>query len=147
MCLNQLTACDVTLLGAFSKLRKATISFTSVCPCVCNKSAPTRRVSMKFYISAFSSLKICPENSSFIKTWKPNSVLYTKTYVQLQNHVAEFFSECEIFQTEIAEKIKTRILCSVTFSPKKSCPLRDNVEKHGSQRGRRRYGTCTLLAG
>jgi len=33
-----------------------------------------------------------------------------------------------MFQTKVAEKIKTHILCSVTFS-RNSCRLRDNVEK------------------
>jgi len=33
-----------------------------------------------------------------------------------------------MFQTKVVEKIKTHILCSVTFSPK-SCLLWDNVEK------------------
>jgi len=33
-----------------------------------------------------------------------------------------------MFQTKIVEKIKTHILCSVTFA-RKSCRLWDNVEK------------------
>ena len=35
-----------------------------------------------------------------------------------------------MFQTKVVEKIKTHILCSVTFFTK-SCPLWDNVEKYG----------------
>jgi len=35
-----------------------------------------------------------------------------------------------IFQTEVVEKIKTRILCSLIFSPK-SYRLRDKVENYG----------------
>jgi len=38
-----------------------------------------------------------------------------------------------MLQTEIVEKIKTHILCSVTFfffSPRKLCRLLDNVEKY-----------------
>jgi hypothetical protein len=35
-----------------------------------------------------------------------------------------------MFQTKVAEKIKTHILCSVTFFPK-SCRLGDNVGKCG----------------
>jgi len=34
-----------------------------------------------------------------------------------------------MFQTKVVEKIKTHILCSVTFSPQ-SCRLWDNVEKY-----------------
>ena len=37
--------------------------------------------------------------------------------------------EWEIFQTKVVDEIKTHILCSVTFS-RKSCRLRDNVEKN-----------------
>ena len=75
-------------LGAFSKLRKVTISFIisarpSVCLCILpsarNKSAPIGRILIKFeYFS-----KICPENSSFIKTdnsngyftWRPKYIM------------------------------------------------------------------------
>ena len=42
-------------------------------------------------------------------------------------HFAEFFLEWKVFQTKVAEKIKTRILCSVTFL-RKSRLLWDNTE-------------------
>jgi hypothetical protein len=35
-----------------------------------------------------------------------------------------------MFQTKVVEKIKTHILCSITFL-RKSCRLWDNVEKYG----------------
>ena len=38
-----------------------------------------------------------------------------------------------MFQTNVVEKIKIHILCSVTFL-KKSCHLRDNVEKYSTAR-------------
>jgi hypothetical protein len=38
-----------------------------------------------------------------------------------------------MFQTKVVQKIKTHILCSVTFS-RKSCRLWDNVEKYGTVR-------------
>jgi hypothetical protein len=45
--------------------------------------------------------------------------------------LAQFFLEWEMFQTKFVEKIKTHILCSVTFFPPlKSCRLWDNVEKY-----------------
>jgi hypothetical protein len=34
-----------------------------------------------------------------------------------------------MFQTKVVEKNKTRISSSITFPPRKSCPLSDNVEK------------------
>ena len=36
--------------------------------------------------------------------------------------------ECETYQTNVVEKIKTYILCSITF-PRKSCHLWNNVKK------------------
>jgi hypothetical protein len=45
-----------TFLGAFAKLRKANISFTSVRLSAWNKSAPTGRVFMKFEIGIFSKI-------------------------------------------------------------------------------------------
>jgi hypothetical protein len=44
----------------------------------------------------------------------------------------------EIFQTKFVEKIKTHILCSLTFF-RKSCRLWDNVEKYGKARKATRY--------
>jgi len=35
-----------------------------------------------------------------------------------------------MFQTDVVEKIKIHILYSITFFPRKSCRLRDNVEKY-----------------
>jgi hypothetical protein len=71
--------------------------------------------------------KTCGENSSFIKIWQEWRVLYIKIYIHLWYH-AEVFLEWEMFQTKDVEKIKTHILCSITFS-RKSCRLWDNVEK------------------
>ena len=39
-----------------------------------------------------------------------------------------------MFQAKVAEKIKTHILCSITFF-RKSCRLCDNVEKYCGDRG------------
>jgi len=36
-----------------------------------------------------------------------------------------------MFQTNVVEKIKTHILCSVTFSSRKSCRLWENVGNSG----------------
>jgi hypothetical protein len=61
-------------VGAFAKLRKATVSFVtsvslSVCPSTWNNSAPTGRTLKKFLILEYVS-KICRENSSWIKSDK-----------------------------------------------------------------------------
>ena len=51
--------------------------------------------------------------------------LYSKTCVR----VAHFFLEWEMFQTEVAEELKTHILLSLTFF-RESWRLWDNVEKY-----------------
>jgi hypothetical protein len=49
-----------------------------------------------------------------------------KTNMHLRSHLAQFFLDCEMFQTKVVVEIKPHILCSVTFS-RKSSPLWDNV--------------------
>jgi hypothetical protein len=56
-----------------------------------------------------------------------------KTYVQLWQYLAQFVLKWEMFQTEVVDKIKTHILCSISF-PRKSCRLWDNVEQYGRAR-------------
>jgi hypothetical protein len=56
-------------------------------------------------------------------------VLYMKTDIHFLSYLAQFFLEWEMFQTKVVEKIKTHILCSVTFF-RKSCRLWDNVGKY-----------------
>jgi len=61
------------LIGAFLRLRKATISFvmfifSSVCLSARNNSASTWRILLKFDIWYF--YKICWENTNFIKIWQ-----------------------------------------------------------------------------
>ena len=51
------------------------------------------------------------------------------TNIHFWSYLAQFFLEWEMFQTKVAEKIKTHILCSVTFF-RKSCRVWDNVEKY-----------------
>jgi hypothetical protein len=50
-----------------------------------------------------------------------------KTNINFWSHLAHFFLEWEMFQTKIVEKIKTHILCSVTFF-RYSWHLWDNVK-------------------
>ena len=58
-----------------------------------------------------------------------------KTDAYLRSYIAQFFLHREIFQTKVVQKIKTRILCSITFFFfRKSCLLRDNAEKYGRAR-------------
>ena len=57
-----------------------------------------------------------------------------KTFSHLWQYLAEVFLEWKMFQTKVVEKIKTHILCSVTFFWK-SYRLWDNVEKYGVAEG------------
>ena len=52
-----------------------------------------------------------------------------KTDIHFVSHLAQFFSEWEMFQTKVVQKTKTHILCSLTFF-RKSRRLWDNVEKY-----------------
>jgi hypothetical protein len=52
-----------------------------------------------------------------------------KTYAHLWQYPAWFFLEWEMFQTKVVERIKTLILCSITFF-RKLCRLWGNVEKY-----------------
>jgi hypothetical protein len=65
-----------------------------------------------------------PDKNNSYFTWKPIRIF---SYISLSS------LEWEMFQTKFVEKMKTRILYSVTFS-RKSCRLRNNVEKYGSVR-------------
>jgi hypothetical protein len=54
-------------------------------------------------------------------------------HVILWKYRAKFFLEWEMFRTKVVEKIKTHILCSITFF-QKSYRLWDNAEKYGEAR-------------
>jgi hypothetical protein len=53
-----------------------------------------------------------------------------KTTTHFWSYLALFFLEWEMFQTKAVEELKTHILCSRNFFPRKSCRLCDNVEKY-----------------
>jgi hypothetical protein len=53
-----------------------------------------------------------------------------KTNIHFWSYLVQFFLEWEMFQTEVEDKIKRNILCSVTFFFRSSCRLWDNVEKY-----------------
>jgi len=38
-----------------------------------------------------------------------------KTNTHSSSYLTQFFSECEMFQVKALDKIKTHILCSITF--------------------------------
>jgi hypothetical protein len=56
-----------------------------------------------------------------------------ETNVHLWWYLAEFFLEWEMFQTKDVQKIKTHIVCLITFFCK-SCHLQDDVEIYETAR-------------
>ena len=95
-------------LGAFAKLRKATISFVvSVRPHATNSLA-LDWFSWNLIFQDFS--KICWENSSVVKIGE-NMVRYMNTDVHFWSYRAHFL-EREMFQTKVAEKIKPHLVFS-----------------------------------
>jgi len=52
-----------------------------------------------------------------------------EAYVHLWQYCPEFFSQWQVFQTKVVQKMKTHILCSITHF-RKSCRFWDNVEKY-----------------
>jgi hypothetical protein len=94
----------------FAKLRKPTIGFVmSLCPSVCSHGIsllPGNGFSWHLIFEYFS--KVYPENSSLIKIWQKWRALYPKTNIHFLLYLSELFLEWEMFQTKLAEKIKTR---------------------------------------
>jgi hypothetical protein len=71
-----------------------------------------------------------------------------KSFSHLWQYLAEFFLECEIFEVNVAEKIKILILYSVTFFPPENRAVYEIISKNVcSQRRLRKYGARALRAG
>ena len=61
--------------------------------------------------------KNLPRKFKFAENWQEYLVVYVKTYVHryIYENISQFFLEWEMFQARVVEKIRTRILCPVTF--------------------------------
>jgi hypothetical protein len=135
-------------LGSFARLRKETTSFVmSVRPSVCLHGAtrlPMDGFSWNLIFQYFFEKSVEKIQVS-LKSDKNKRVLYKEANIYCPSHLAHFFSDLEMFQTKVVEKIKTHILCSITFS-NKPCRLWD-MRKSTVQRGRP-YKTiwCTRTA-
>jgi hypothetical protein len=100
---------------------------------------------MKFAIWDLS--KICREKSSFIKIRHEWKVLCLKTNIQLLTYLGLSFLEWEMFRTNVVEKIKTHILCSITFFENRVVyEICEKILLSGADH-RWQYGACTLHAG
>jgi hypothetical protein len=68
------------------------------------------------------------EKIRFINSRQEWRVLYKQRVLHLWPLLVKFFSEWDMFSIKVVEKIKTHILCSITFF-RKSWRLWDNIEK------------------
>jgi hypothetical protein len=59
-----------------------------------------------------------------------------KTSIHYLSYLANFFLEGEIFQTKVVEKIRTHILCSVTFFFFENCAAYEKMWKNIVEWGR-----------
>ena len=113
------------VLGAFAKLRKATIRFVVfLCPSVRlhgTTRLPLDGFSLNLIFEYFS--RNCLENSTFIQIWQEWRALYMNTSRSILLRIRNV-------SDKVVENIKTHILCSVTFFPRISCRLWGNVEKY-----------------
>ena len=112
-------------LGAFTKLRKATISFAmSVCPSAWNWAETGQ--SSDIWVLFRKSVE---KSQVSFKSDKNNRYLHEDvcTFIII-SHSA--LLRTRDISDKVVDKI-TRILCPITFSHK-SCSLCDNVEKHGT---------------
>ena len=101
------------VLGAFATLRKATVSFVmSVRPSVWKNSATTGWILMKFHIWFFRKsvekiqVSLKSDNNNGYFTWRR---------FHIYDNISLNSSYKEMFETKVVEKIKTHILCPVTF--------------------------------
>ena len=69
-----------------------------------------------------------------------------QTDIHFWSYLAQFCLQWEMFRTKVVQKIKTRILCSVTVFLK-SCRLWDNVGKMLYSRHKLQYGACAIHDG
>jgi hypothetical protein len=121
-------------LGAFAKLRKATISFvTSVYPSVSMEQLGShwKGFHKNWYVSIF--WKSVEKMQVSLQSDNNNGTLHADLRTFMIYFFMEFFLEWENFQTKPVDKIKTHILCSITFF-RRSCRLWDNVGKCGRAR-------------
>ena len=79
--------------------------------------------------------KFCRENSNLIQIGNEQRALYMKTSTQFWSHLAQFFTERNIFQKKnVVQKLKTHAVCPITFFSK-PCHF-EIMRKNTAKRGR-----------
>ena len=121
---------NICLVCAFTEKLKANIHrrYTSFRPSFCLNFSPLSLDGFSWNCVFEYFSKIFRETFLLIKTRQVWRTLYTKTNIHLLSYLTKFYLEWKMFQTKVVEKIKTHILCSVTFF-RKTYRLWDNVEK------------------
>ena len=100
------------LLGEFVKFANSDMmKLRHVCP-----RRQTRLRLDGFFMKFENCGKICPENSSFIKIGQYKRIHLMETNTHFWKYLPRLFLERKTLQTKVVQKIKTRILCSTTFS-------------------------------
>jgi len=97
---------------------------------------------LRIFLKSFGKIQVSlnsDKNEGFF-TWIP---------IHLLSYRAHFFLERERLQTKVVEKIKTQILCSVTFFFSKILPFMRKCGKllYSGEGHRWQYGPCALRAG
>jgi hypothetical protein len=98
----------------FAKLRKFTVN-CHICPLTEKNSAPTRQILIQSDIWAFFK-NLSRKLKFHYRLTKKKKVLYMKMFSHLWQYLTELFLPWEMFHIIAVEKIKTHILCSITFS-------------------------------
>jgi hypothetical protein len=94
------------------------MSCLSVCPSIRTEQLGSHRTNFYEirYLSIF--LESFEKNKFSLKSYKNNEYFACRPKHIFPSYLAQFFLEWEIFQTKVVEKIKTHILCSITFFSK-----------------------------
>ena len=138
---------NIKFSGAFAKLRKAT---------VCEFVRPFVHVhQFGFHLADFHEIlylrifrKSLETIQVLLKSDKDNGYFkWRPVAVNLWYFVAELLLKWEMFWAKVVDKIKTHILCSVTFFPKIVPFMRERGKIWWGQRGHRCYGVCALHVG
>ena len=137
---------------------------------MCSQNCKTRVIASSCLSVHLSTRNSAPDRRIFYEIWQ--SCIFWKSAKKIQislksfrimdtshedvctvhswQYLTQFFSECETFHTNVADEIKTDILCSITFFWK-LCHSWDNVEKYGTSREvtddnitRRMYTACSI---
>jgi hypothetical protein len=127
---------NFTFLGAFTKLRKATISFVMAGRLFVRPHGTTGRILMTLGIWTFFR-KSDGNIPSFIKIRRESRIIYLMTFSHLWQYLAKFFSEWEyVLDKSYRENENSHfILNNFPPPPRKSHLLLDNVEKYSGDRG------------